>query len=367
MNALSRMIDAVRPGGLILDLQVIRPDPRVELDGRVVAELDGERLFRWADAATAAIDARVRDGDLVDEAVDDHDVCKHYANGAELVEDVAGSKRRLPGALVPRIAAIEEPLLTRERCRLRRLRVGGLARPREPDRRTHPSPAGPGRTTAVSETERRRGNRWLGPRMRAVPSIVTPIAAVAVALLLSVWWSDGTWRALSLATGYTAAGLLLATLLVTPVTVLRRRRPAPVHLPLRRSLGVHAGLLALLHMLLSFPVHLGGDVVRFFLVPGGGPLVDRFGLSNWAGLVANVLFVVLLFTSTDGWLRRLGSPAWKRLHRVVFPAAALTLLHTLGYQSLRHASVGVVALTLGAVGGLLVVRLRGRAAASPRS
>ncbi len=119
--------------GLILDLQVIRPDPQVELDGRVVAELDGERLFRWADAATAAIDARVRDGDLVEEAVDDHDVCKHYANGAELVEDVAGSKRRLPDAVVPRIAAIEEPVLTRERCRLRRLRVGGLARPREPD------------------------------------------------------------------------------------------------------------------------------------------------------------------------------------------------------------------------------------------
>ncbi len=202
--------------------------------------------------------------------------------------------------------------------------------------------------------------------MRAVPSIVTPVAALVVVVLLPVWWGDGTWRALSLATGYTAAALLLATLLVTPVVMLRRRRVAPVHLPLRRSLGVHAALLALLHMVISFPVHLGGDVARFFLVPGGGPLVDRFGLSNWAGLVANVLFVVLLFTSTDGWLRRLGSPAWKRLHRLVFPAAALVLLHTFGYQSIRHASVGVIALTLGAAAGLLVVRLRGRAAASVR-
>ena len=70
MNALSQMIEAVRPGGLILDLQVIRPNPWVELNGRVVAEIDGEALFRCADAATAAIDERIRAGDLVEEAVD---------------------------------------------------------------------------------------------------------------------------------------------------------------------------------------------------------------------------------------------------------------------------------------------------------
>ena len=123
MNALSRMIEAVRPGGLILDLQVIRPDPQVELNGRVVAEIDGEALFRWADAATAAIDARIRAGDLVEEAVDDHDVRKHYTDGAELVADFADSKRRISTELVPVVAAIEEGLVVRERCRLRRLRV----------------------------------------------------------------------------------------------------------------------------------------------------------------------------------------------------------------------------------------------------
>ncbi len=123
MNALSRMIDAAVPGGLILDLQVIRPDPFVELDGVVVARIDGEPLFRWADAATAAVDARIAAGDLVEEAVDDHDVRKHYSDGAELVEDVAGSKRRFPDEVVPIVAAIEQPLVVRERCRLRRLRV----------------------------------------------------------------------------------------------------------------------------------------------------------------------------------------------------------------------------------------------------
>jgi hypothetical protein len=123
VNALSRMIDAAEPGGLILDLQVIRPNPYVELDGRVVARMDGEPLFEWADAATTAVDARIAAGDLVEQAVDDHDVRKHYSDGADLVDDVAGSKRRFPDEVVPMLLTIERPVIVRERCRLRRLRV----------------------------------------------------------------------------------------------------------------------------------------------------------------------------------------------------------------------------------------------------
>ena len=123
MDALSQMIEAATPVGLILDLQVIRPDPYVELDGEVVARIDGAPLFAWADAATAAVEARIAAGDLVEEAVDDHEVRKHYTDGAELVEDVASSKRRFPDEVIPTVAAITSPLAVRERCRLRRLRV----------------------------------------------------------------------------------------------------------------------------------------------------------------------------------------------------------------------------------------------------
>ena len=117
------MIEAAAPAGLILDLQVTRPDPFVELDGEVVARIDGEELFAWADTATAAIDARIAAGDLIQEAVDDHDVRKHYSDGADLVEDVGSSKRPFPDEVIPIVAAITEPLVVRERCRLRRLRV----------------------------------------------------------------------------------------------------------------------------------------------------------------------------------------------------------------------------------------------------
>jgi hypothetical protein len=123
VNALSQMIEAAAPQGLILDLQVIRPDPYVELDGQVVGRIDGEPLFAWADAATAAVETRIAAGDLFEEAVDDHDVRKHYSDGADLVEDVGSSKRRFPDEVIPIIAAITKPLVVRERCRLRRLRV----------------------------------------------------------------------------------------------------------------------------------------------------------------------------------------------------------------------------------------------------
>lgn len=117
------MIEAAVPGGWILDLQVIRPDPFVELDGKVVARIDGEPLFAWADEATAAVEARIAAGDLVEEAVDDHDVRKHYSDGADLVDDVALSKRRFPDEAIPILATIARPLVVREGCRLRRLRV----------------------------------------------------------------------------------------------------------------------------------------------------------------------------------------------------------------------------------------------------
>ena len=124
MNALSQMIDATVPGGLILDLQVIRPDPYLESNGKVVARIDGEPLFAWADAATAAVEARIAAGDLVEEAVDDHDVRKHYTDGADLVDDFDAYRRNLPEEMLPMLTRIEQPLVLRERCRLRALRVG---------------------------------------------------------------------------------------------------------------------------------------------------------------------------------------------------------------------------------------------------
>ena len=123
MHVLRNMIGAVKPGGLVLDLQVIRPNPFVELDGSVVCEIDGEPLFRLADAAAAAIDAAIVEGRLTEEAVDDHDVRKHYRTGADLVADFADKERKLPADAVAAVRALANPCAVRERCRLRRLRT----------------------------------------------------------------------------------------------------------------------------------------------------------------------------------------------------------------------------------------------------
>ena len=117
------MVDAVNPGGVVLDLQVIRPNPTVEVGGQVICEIDGEPLFRMADSATAAVDELIRTGELVEEATDDHDVREHYASGADLIAAFADKKRQLPTRVLPSLLALTQPCLVRERCRLRRLQV----------------------------------------------------------------------------------------------------------------------------------------------------------------------------------------------------------------------------------------------------
>src|SRR4051794_8615424 len=103
------MVDTVKPGGLVLDLQVIRPNPTVEAEARYVCEIDGEPLFHKADAATAAIDALIRAGRLLEQAVDDHEVRKHYDDGAELVDDFADKPRRLQDDALPGLRVLARP------------------------------------------------------------------------------------------------------------------------------------------------------------------------------------------------------------------------------------------------------------------
>jgi hypothetical protein len=125
VHVLRNMVDAVRPSGVVLDLQVIRPDAVVEIDGRAVCAMRGGRLFAKADAAVAAIDALIRAGELVEQGVDDHDVLKHYATGRDLVADFARKERELPSHALPALEAREATCVVRERCRLRKLVVSG--------------------------------------------------------------------------------------------------------------------------------------------------------------------------------------------------------------------------------------------------
>jgi len=123
VHVLNNMIEAVRPGSIVLDLQVIRPNPRIEAEDRLICEIDGEPLFRRATAAASAIDTLIDKGRLAEQAVDDHDVLSHYDDGPDLVDDFAGKERRLPPEAMPRLLTLAQACVIRERCRLRRLSV----------------------------------------------------------------------------------------------------------------------------------------------------------------------------------------------------------------------------------------------------
>ena len=116
--------------------------------------------------------------------------------------------------------------------------------------------------------------------------------------------------------GRTALNLLILSLAITPAARLLR---APYLIPARRSLGLYAFGWALLHLLtfavidfgLNLPLILREFAEKAYLIAGAGALL---------------ILIPLTVTSTRYWQRTLGT-RWKTLHRGVYLAAVLALLH----------------------------------------
>mgnify|MGYP002777010777 CR=1 FL=1 len=118
-------------------------------------------------------------------------------------------------------------------------------------------------------------------------------------------------------TGMWAAWLLLVTLAVTPVRLLARKSGAVHWLARRRrDLG-----------LASFAY--GAAHTAIYCLDRGAiaAIVEQAkGLDMMTGWLALALFVPLAATSNDVSVRRL-KQGWKRLHRLVHPAAVLVFAH----------------------------------------
>ncbi len=122
---------------------------------------------------------------------------------------------------------------------------------------------------------------------------------------------------LTLELGRWALRFLLLTLAATPV---RRLTGWSGLLRHRRLLGLTAASYALLHVLVYMVLDQGllwsqiiADVLK-------RPFIT-------AGVAAFVLLLPLAATSFDGAIRRLGARRWQALHRLVYLAAGLALLH----------------------------------------
>ncbi|RIV83403.1 sulfite oxidase heme-binding subunit YedZ [Aurantiacibacter zhengii] len=118
-------------------------------------------------------------------------------------------------------------------------------------------------------------------------------------------------------TGDWAAWLLMVTLAVTPVRLLFRKSPWAIWLlRRRRDLGVASFAYAAAHTAI-YLWHKGAFQ----------PVLEEAGNSDMlTGWLALALFIPLAITSNDKAVRAM-KRSWKKLHRLVYPAAVLMFVH----------------------------------------
>jgi sulfoxide reductase heme-binding subunit YedZ len=118
-------------------------------------------------------------------------------------------------------------------------------------------------------------------------------------------------------TGEWSARFMIAAMVLSPLLSLIGPRPWLSWLiQRRRALGVAAFGYAILHLIFYIIDMANLDDI----------LAEFWALGIWTGWAAMLLFVPLAVTSNDASMRALKA-GWKRLQRLVYPAAVLVLVH----------------------------------------
>ena len=113
-----------------------------------------------------------------------------------------------------------------------------------------------------------------------------------------------------------ALRFLIACLAITPL----RRLTGISLLRYRRAIGLLAFIYACLHLTTYMVLDQGLDLAAIW-----ADIVKRPYIT--VGMAAFLILVPLAVTSNNAMVRRLGGPAWQRLHRWVYLAAALAAVH----------------------------------------
>ena len=117
--------------------------------------------------------------------------------------------------------------------------------------------------------------------------------------------------------GEWSARLIILALMLTPLSMLFRGRQWVQWLVRRRrAFGVAGFAYALLHLVFYL---IDMETMR-------NVLAEMFALGIWTGWAAFFLVLPLALTSNDAAMRRLKG-GWKRIQRLAYPAAILTLVH----------------------------------------
>jgi sulfoxide reductase heme-binding subunit YedZ len=144
-----------------------------------------------------------------------------------------------------------------------------------------------------------------------------PLALLVYRALTNTLGPDPT-AAITFCTGSTALNLITISLAVTP---LRRLSPRLNWLiKFRRLLGLFAFFYASLHLMTYIALYAGFDLNTIT-----ADVFKRRFIS--AGMVAWLLLLPLAATSTNWAIRKLGGKRWNRLHKLVYVAAILGVIH----------------------------------------
>jgi len=168
---------------------------------------------------------------------------------------------------------------------------------------------------------------------------------------------DGISR-VSIGTAYAALFLAGLALMLGPWNLLRRR-PNPVSFNLRRDLGIWAGVAAMVHTAVGLNVHLRGRPWLYFVNEHHQLRTGMFGFGNDIGLVAALLFLMLLAISNDFSLRRLGTVKWKSLQRWTYVAIVLTAVHAVAYQNVEKRTLPFRVLLYAVCAAILILQIAG--------
>ena len=149
------------------------------------------------------------------------------------------------------------------------------------------------------------------------------VFSAAVYLLVSMTIPSGSLQTIRLTEIYalTAAAFLYLALLAGPLCYVFRGLPfRAMYLKGRRAIGVSAFYFSFLHFLLTFFGQLGG-------FPGLSFLNDKYLFALSLSFTALVILFLMAITSFDAVIAKLTFPKWKLLHRFVYLAGFLILIH----------------------------------------